>query len=89
MSSHQDYVDRVVAEALANPQFAPENGQPLRFQPGDLVTYTNDYGVKFDLVVSGLYRPDFPCSLYATGRRYLLNMGGNLPVHERSLEPRV
>jgi hypothetical protein len=79
MSSHQDYVDRVVAEALANPQFAPENGQPLRFQPGDLVTYTNDYGVKFDL----------PCSLYATGRRYLLNMGGNLPVHERSLEPRV
>ena len=51
------------------------------------VIYTNDYGVQFKQRVTGLYQPSEPCSLYATGRRYLLDTDCYwMPVAEANLE---
>lgn len=73
MSSHWEWQEKVVAQHDLEKPFAPENGEPLKFKIGDPVIYTNDYGVSFRLRITGFYQPAEPCSLYATGRRYLLD----------------
>lgn len=87
MSSHWEWQEGVVAEHNLLKPFAPENGAPLKFGVGDTVVFTNDYGVRFKLEVTGLYQPDEPCSLYATGRRYLLSWDSPwFPAKESQLE---
>lgn len=74
MSSHWEYQEKVVAQHDAEKPFAPENGEPLKFAVGDVVAFTNEYGVMFrGIRVTGFYKPDPINSLYATGRRYLLD----------------
>ncbi|PTT78673.1 hypothetical protein DBR42_22895 [Pelomonas sp. HMWF004] len=86
MSSHWEWAEQVIAKHDAEKPFAPENGTPLAFKPGDPVIYTNDAGVSFPLKVTGYYQPEQPCSLYATGRRYLLDWDCHwMPAAEASL----
>jgi len=86
MSSHHDWAAKVIADHDAEKPFAPENGQPLAFKPGDPVIYTNDQGVSFAFNVSGYYKPVHPCSLYAAGYRYMLDKGSHwMPVKEANL----
>ena len=73
MSSYWEWKKRVVAQHDLEKPFAPENGEPLRFKLGDPVIFTNDYGVSFRLRITGFYKPEEPCSLYACGRRYLVD----------------
>ncbi|MGY6272139.1 hypothetical protein ACXIUT_20815 [Achromobacter denitrificans] len=88
MSSHHEWVEKVVALHDARKPFAPENGHPLRFQAGDPVIYTNPAGVQFRLRVLDFYRPAHPCALYAFGARYLLDSDSPwMPVSENSLRP--
>lgn len=89
MSSHWEWAERVNAEHDRDKPFAPENGQPLRFAIGDHVIFTNDYGVEFEMQVTGFYeRPAPPCGLYARGHRYLVNSSSPwFPVKESSLRP--
>lgn len=88
MSSHWDYVERVVAKHDKEKPFAPENGKPLKFEVGDIITFTNDAGITFrGFRVTGFYKPEQPCSLYATGKRYLLDWDCPwFPASESSLE---
>jgi hypothetical protein len=88
MSSIWDYEERVVAQHDTERPFAPENGEPLKFGVGDIVAFTNEYGVMFrGLRVTGFYKPETPCSLYATGRRYLLDWSSPwFPAKESSLQ---
>lgn len=88
MSSIWDYEVRIVAQHDTEKPFAPENGEPLKFGVGDIVAFTNEYGVMFrGLRVTGLYKPEAPCSLYATGRRYLLDWSSPwFPAKESSLQ---
>lgn len=86
MSSHHDWVNEVIESHDLEKPFAPENGSPLKFKSGDPVIYTNSAGVVFHRRVTGFYRPNGPCSLYATGYRYLLNNDSPwMPVCESSL----
>ena len=87
MSSHHDWETEIIAQHARETPFAPENGQPLKFGVGDAVIYTNDYGVSFGpRRVTGLYQPDMPSSLYATGYRYYLDKDSHwMPVKESSL----
>ena len=86
MTSHHHWVEEVVKKHDEEKPFSPENGTPLRFCVGDAVTYTNSNGAAFFLTVTGLYKPMGPCSLYATGCRYLLNKTSYwMPVDEASL----
>lgn len=87
MSSHHDWETEIIAQHARETPFAPENGQPLKFVVGDAVIYTNDYGVSFGpRRVTGLYQPDMPSSLYATGYRYYLDKDSHwMPVKESSL----
>jgi hypothetical protein len=88
MSSHHEWVDELIKHHDEQKPFAPENGQPLLFKVGDAVTYTNGFGVSFNRTVTGIYQPSQPCSLYATGCRYLLNNSSHwMPVEEASLKP--
>ncbi|MDR2112887.1 MAG: hypothetical protein LBQ62_07295 [Candidatus Accumulibacter sp.] len=88
MSSHHEWVAEVVARHDAEKPFAPENGQPLRFKAGDCVIYTNPYGVEFRFRITGFYRPEQPCALYARGARYLVNSSSPwYPVSESRLRP--
>ena len=87
MSSHWEWQEEVVAQHDLEKPFAPENGQPLKFGVGDPVIFTNDYGVKFKLRITGFYQPEKPCSLYACGRRYLVDSDSPwFPVKESQLE---
>lgn len=88
MSSHWEYQEKVVAQHDAEKPFAPENGEPLKFAVGDVVAFTNEYGVMFrGIRVTGLYKPDPINSLYATGRRYLLDWSSPwFPAKESSLQ---
>jgi len=65
--------------------FAPENGQMLKFAPGDKVKYTNPAGVKFYFKVTGYHiERDF---FYANGSRYFLDWDCPwFPVTEDCLE---
>lgn len=87
MSSHHEWVSRIIAQHDKDKPFAPENGRPLAFNPGDPVIYTNEAGLKFALTVSGHYKPPYPCGLYARGYRYTLDSGSPwMPVPETSLQ---
>ena len=88
MSSHWEYEEKVVAQHDAEKPFAPENGEPLKFEVGDVVAFTNEYGVMFrGIRVTGFYKPDPINSLYATGRRYLLDWSSPwFPAKESSLQ---
>lgn len=87
MSSHHEWAERVIAQHDRSKPFAPENGTPLKFKAGDPVIFTNDYGVQFRQRITGLYLPTEPCSLYANGRRYLVNSSSPwFPVKEAQLQ---
>ena len=87
MSSHWEWQERVVAQHDLEKPFAPENGAPLKFKIGDPVIFTNPNGVTFRNRVTGYYLPEGPCSLYACGRRYLLDSSSPwFPVKETELE---
>jgi hypothetical protein len=74
MASIHDYIEQAVRKHDEEKPFAPENGQSLKFSPGDSVIFTNDAGIEFLLKVTGYYeRPSEPCSLYARGARYYLD----------------
>jgi len=86
MSSHHDWVTEIIQRHDLEKPFAPENGKALKFHVGDFVIYTNDYGVAFNRQITGLYQPQKPCSLYASGCRYLLNTDCYwMPVKEANL----
>jgi len=89
MSSHHEWAEEVTAQHDAEKPFAPENGQPLRFQVGDSVIYKNDAGIEFPLRVTGFYqRPASPDGMYARGARYLLDWDCPwFPATEASLRP--
>lgn len=88
MSSYWKYENEVVAKHDAEKPFAPENGEPLKFAVGDVVAFTNEYGVIFRRIrVTGYYKPDPIDSLYATGMRYLLDWSCPwFPAKESSLQ---
>lgn len=73
MSDHRDWEARVIANHVLNKPFAPENGQELKFKAGDLVIFTNEFGVSFKRMVTGLYQPDPIDLFYARGFRYTIN----------------
>lgn len=74
MSSHHDWAVEVTARHDVQKPFAPENGESLRFNMGDLVIYTNPAGIEFPLRITGSYqRPAKPDGMYARGARYLLD----------------
>lgn len=84
-----EYAARVMQKHDEQKLFAPENGKPLKFKIGDIVTYTNDYGIRFHgLRVTGIYEcPSEPCSHYGRGGRYFLNDGTRFsPKAEDSIE---
>lgn len=86
MSSHHDWIIEITAEHDALKPFAPENGQPLRFNIGDTVVYTNDAGLQFRCRVTGFYQLTGLSGLYARGARYLLDSSSPwMPVSESSL----
>ncbi|SAI72822.1 Uncharacterised protein [Bordetella ansorpii] len=86
MSSHHDWIIEITAQHDALKPFAPENSQPLRFNIGDAVIYTNEAGLQFRRRVTGFYQPAGPSGLYALGARYLLNSSSPLmPVSESCL----
>lgn len=86
MSSHHDWAEHIIAEHDRLKPFAPENGQPLKFKVGDPVIFTNEAGIEYPLTVTGLYQPDSTNTMYATGRRYLLDSDSWwFPVPEASL----
>ncbi|WP_346430174.1 hypothetical protein [Cupriavidus basilensis] len=86
MSSHHDWIKEVTAQHDEQTPFAPENGRALRFQIGDRVIYTNKAGIEFRRRVTGFYRPESPCGLYARGARYLIDSDAPwMPVSESSL----
>jgi hypothetical protein len=89
MSSHHEWAEEVTAQHDAEKPFAPENGQPLRFNVGDSVIYTTPSGIEFRYCITGFYRrPDVPCGLYARGARYLVDSNSPwMPVSESSLRP--
>ena len=87
MSSHWDWVKKVVAQHDLDKPFAPENGTPLKFKIGDPVIFTNTYDVSFRHRITGYYQPTEPCSLYANGRRYLVDSSSPwFPVKESELQ---
>jgi hypothetical protein len=87
MSSHYDWEAEVIARHDLEKPFAPENGETLKFRVGDPVVYTNAYGVAFQRRVTGFYRPESPCSLYARGYRYFLDSDCYwMPVRESNLQ---
>jgi hypothetical protein len=74
--------------------FAPENGKRLTFEIGDDVVFTNDYGCKFNLKVTGLFERSTSCKIdevmYAYGYRHLVNSSCPwFPVKETSLSLKV
>ena len=84
--SHREWRDEVIAQHDLNKPFAPENGEALKFKAGDAVIYTNSNDVTFRRRVTSLYCPDFRCSLYARGARYLIDSDSPwVPVSESSL----
>lgn len=87
MSSHWEWAKKVVAQHDLEKPFAPENGAPLKFKIGDPVIFTNTYGVSFRQRITGFYQPTEPCSLYATGSRYLVDSSSPwFPVKESALQ---
>lgn len=87
MSSHWEWAEQVVAQHDLEKPFAPENGTPLKFKIGDPVIFTNDNGVSFRLRITGFYLPAEPCSLYACGRRHLVDSSSPwFPVKESQLQ---
>lgn len=86
MSSHWEWAARKVAEHDAEKPFAPENGQPLAFKPGDRVIFTNDAGIEFEQTITGYYSPEGTDALYANGARYLVDSTSPwFPVKEAAL----
>jgi hypothetical protein len=87
MSSHWAWAERITAEHDRDKPFAPENGQPLRFAIGDHVIFTNNYGVEFEMQITGFFeRAEGACSLYARGYRYHVNSSSPwFPATEASL----
>lgn len=87
MSSHWEWVETVTADHDRDKPFAPENGQALRFAIGDHVIFTNDYGVEFEMQITGFFdRPQAPSGLYSRGHRYLVDSSSPwFPVTEASL----
>lgn len=69
--------------------YAPENGHPLAFAPGDRVTFVNDYGVRFPgHVVVRIMQRDEDEWLYCAGRRYFIDSDSPwFPVCEENLLP--
>jgi hypothetical protein len=87
MSSHHEWVEEITTAHDTQKPYAPENGKPLQFKPGDPVIFTNDAGISFPLRVTAYYpRPASPCGLYARGARYLLDWSCPwFPVAESAL----
>lgn len=87
MSSHHEWADEVIARHEAEKPFAPENGQPLLFSPGDVVIHTNEYGAKSRHTITGYFKPGTPSTQYANGARYLLDWDCHwVPVAEACLQ---
>lgn len=88
MSSHWAWCKKIAEQHDREKPFAPENGQPLKLKIGDKVIYTNDYGVQFNQVVTGIFQREEGESLYCTGKRYYLNWDCHwMPATESSLKP--
>lgn len=86
MSSFWDWEKKQVAAHNEKRPYAPENGSPLKFKPGDSVIYTHEYLGTCKAVVSGYYLPTAMDSFYAQGARYLLDRGAYwFPVKESEL----
>ncbi|KAG0188280.1 hypothetical protein DFQ28_005172 [Apophysomyces sp. BC1034] len=86
MSSLHEWIEEITAQHDAQRPFAPENGQPLRFEIGDSVIYTNPAGIEFRNRITGFYRPSSPCGQYAQGARYLIDSDSPwFPVPESRL----
>lgn len=47
---HHEAMAELVRQHDDERPYAPENGHPLAFAPGDRVTFVNDYGVRFPCV---------------------------------------
>lgn len=87
MSSYWEWEKKVVAQHDLDKPFAPENGTQLKFKIGAPVIFTNCYGVSFRGRITGFYLPTEPCSLYANGRRYLVDFSCPwFPVKESELQ---
>ncbi len=90
MASHQQWQEEQIKLHDITKPFAPENGTALQFKVGDAIVYTNDQGASFNNRVIGLYQPKEPCSLYASGYRYLLDTDCHwMPVKEANLQAKL
>ena len=87
--SHHEAVDELVKWHDATTPFAPENGESLKFNVGDKVTYVNDYGCEFhDRKITGIMNRKDDESLYCSGRRsYIDSDCPWMPVKESNLRP--
>ncbi len=87
MSSHFEWIDEQIAKFDAEKPFAPENGEPLKFNVGDSVTFTNSYGATFNTEIVKIFEREPGSYEYAKGCRYFIP-GNPRPVEESTLTPR-
>lgn len=87
--SHDEMTERAYVQHDEEKPFAPENGEKLKYNIGDTVKYTNEYGVSFGpRTIIGFYKRSEAISLYAQGCRYYIDSGCPwMPVKESSLTP--
>lgn len=86
---HHEAMKELIASHDATTPFAPENGESLKFNVGDKVTYVNDYGCEFHgRTIIGLMKRADDESLYCSGRRYYIDSDCPwMPVKESNLRP--
>ena len=84
---HHAAMKELIALHDATTPFAPENGESLKFNVGDKVTFINDYGCIFEgrIITKIMERTDDE-SLYCSGRRYYIDSDCPwMPVKESNL----
>ena len=86
---HHEAMKELIALHDATTPFAPENGEPLKFNIGDKVTYVNDFGCIFEgYTIIGIMNRDDYESLNCSGRRYYIDSDSPwMPVKESNLRP--
>lgn len=87
--SHHEAIKELIKLHDATTPFAPENGESLKFNVGDKVTYVNDYGCEFHgHTVTGIMNRADNEGLYCAGNRYYIDSDCPwMPVKESNLRP--
>lgn len=85
--SHHEMMKLTIEKHDSERPFAPENGQPLKFKAGDIVTFINDFGFRRSgKTVTRIMKREEDESLYCIGYRYYIDSDSPwMPVKETQL----